>query len=273
MITRRRWLSPWKLGVVLSVVLGWWVLSVAGQETEATVSAYGFELSCSAGVSEGSTLACTLSNTTDEEAEWPVVGILHLSSDASRALVVRSPTDVAFGTLADSPSIEQDVWWIGDVLVGYSRFDWDGKATASSETDTADSRTVNITVTDGHRLGACRGVSMWQLAPNGSRGVGFLYDNRTKVTIPESDSKSTDATLSELVVFAGGQGTVLSLPVLASHDVSVNYEVTEFTVTPTASYKPASIDVAVAESSESLSVDNGQESQAIVTPISEIPQR
>ena len=272
MITRRRWLSPWKLGVVLSVVLGWWVLSVAGQETEATVSAYGFELSCSAGVSEGSTLACTLSNTTDEEAEWPVVGILHLSSDASRALVVGSPTDVAFGTLADSPSIEQDVWWIGDVLVGYSRFDWDGKATASSETDTADSRTVNITVTDDTAWEPAEAFYV-ALAPNGSRGVGFLYDNRTKVTIPESDSKSTDATLSELVVFAGGQGTVLSLPVLASHDVSVNYEVTEFTVTPTASYKPASIDVAVAESSESLSVDNGQESQAIVTPISEIPQR
>ena len=259
-MTRRRWLSLWKLGVVLSVVLGWWVLSVAGQETEATVSAYGFELSCSAGVSEGSTLACTLSNTTDEEAEWPVVGVLHLSSDAGRALVVGSPTDVAFGTLADSPSIEQDVWWIGDVLVGYSRFDWDGKAAASSETDTADSRTVNITVTDDTAWEPAEAFYV-ALAPNGSRGVGFLYDNRAKVTIAESDSKSTDATLSELVVSAGG-ATVLS-PVPASNEVGVSYEVTELTVTPTASYKPSSIDVAVAGSSESLSVDNGQESQAI----------
>ena len=76
---------------------------VSAQQRGATVTAYGFELSCDANVSEGSTLACTLSNTSDEAADWPTVGIVHLSSDDDRALVVGSPVDVAFGVLEGSP--------------------------------------------------------------------------------------------------------------------------------------------------------------------------
>ena len=83
------------LTVGLGVVMSWSVLSIVhGQESTVSVEAYGFDLSCATSVAEGSTLDCTLSNTTDADAPWPVVGIVHLSSDADRALVVGSPIDV-----------------------------------------------------------------------------------------------------------------------------------------------------------------------------------
>ena len=249
------------LTVGLGVVMSWSVLSIVhGQESSVSVEAYGFDLSCATSVAEGSTLVCTLSNTTDADAPWPVVGIVHLSSDTDRALVVGSLIDVEFGTLVGGPDVESDVWWIGDVVVGYSRFDWDGEATASSETETTDSRTVNIAVNDDSAWEEAEAFYV-SLAPNGSRGVGFLYDNRAEIAIPQSDSKSTDATLSGLVVSAGDTPTVLSSPVMTSVDVSVGYSVTELTVTPTASYQPSSITVSGA--GRALSIDSGEESWAI----------
>ena len=235
---------------------------VSAQQPGATVTAYGFELSCDANVSEGSTLACTLSNTSDEAADWPTVGILHLSSDDDRALVVGSPVDVAFGALEGSPETEDDVWWIGDVLVGYSRFDWDGQATASSESETTDSRTVNIVVANDTAWEQAESFYV-ALAPSGARGVGFLYDHRHKVTIPQSDSKSSDATLASLVISAGGTTTDLTPPP-SRHSLTAEYTTTELTVAPTATYKPSGISVAVdSGAAYSFAAESGDETRAI----------
>ena len=236
--------------------------AVSAQDPRATVTAYGFELSCDANVSEGSTLACTLSNTSDEAADWPAVGIVHLSSDDDRALVVGSPVDVAFGVLEGSPETEDDVWWIGDVLVGYSRFDWDGQATASSESGTTDSRTVNIVVADDTAWEQAESFYV-ALAPSGARGVGFLYDSRQKITIPQSDSKSSDATLASLVISAGGTTTELTTPP-SRHSLMVDYTITELTVAPTATYEPSGISVAVdSGAAYSFAAQSGDETRAI----------
>ena len=235
---------------------------VSAQQPGATVTAYGFELSCDANVSEGSTLACTLSNTSDEAADWPTVGILHLSSDDDRALVVGSPVDVAFGALEGAPETEDDVWWIGDVLVGYSRFDWDGQATASSESETTDSRTVNIVVANDTAWETAESFYV-ALAPSGARGVGFLYDHRHKVTIPQSDSKSSDATLASLAISAGGTTTDLTPPP-SRHSLTAEYTTTELTVAPTATYKPSGISVAVdSGAAYSFAAETGDETRAI----------
>ena len=235
---------------------------VSAQQRGATVTAYGFELSCDANVSEGSTLACTLSNTSDEAADWPTVGIVHLSSDDDRALVVGSPVDVAFGALEGAPETEDDVWWIGDVLVGYSRFDWDGQATASSESETTDSRTVNIVVADDTAWETAESFYV-ALAPSGARGVGFLYDHRQKITIPQSDSKSSDATLASLVISAGGTTTELTPPP-SRHSLTAEYTTTELTVAPTATYKPSGISVAVdSGAAYSFAAESGDETRAI----------
>ena len=257
---------PWKRAVGWAAVaaLGAGLVSsvVSAQLPRATVTAYGFELSCDESVSEGSTLVCTLSNTSDEAADWPTVGIVHLSSDDDRALVVGSPVDVAFGALEGGPETEDDVWWIGDVLVGYSRFDWDGQAMASSGSETTDSRTVNIVVADDTAWEEAESFYV-ALAPSGARGVGFLYDHRQKVTIGRSDSKSGDATLASLVISAGGTTTDLTPPPI-SHRLMAEYTTTELTVAPTATYKPSGISVAVdSGAAYSFAAQSGDETRAI----------
>ena len=260
---RGRLRSRW---VVLAVLVGvaLLVLNVASaQQGSVRVEAYGFELSCDATAFEGSTLACTLSNTGDEAADWPTVGIVHLSSDADRALVVGAPIDVQFGTLAGSPDTEQDVSWIGDELVGFSRFDWDGQAAAGG--DAGDSRTVNITVIDDTAWEPAESFYV-SLAPSGSRGAGLLYDNRARVTVSASDTKSGDATLSSLEISAGGIGDSGSLSVpLARRDLSVPYATTTLTLTPTAVQSPSGIAVAVTSSSHSgsFSAQDGEETELI----------
>ena len=262
MAVSRRWRRAVSWAAVAALGAGLVSSVVLAQQRGATVTAYGFELSCDANVSEGSTLACTLSNTSDEAADWPAVGIVHLSSDDDRALVVGSPVDVAFGVLEGSPETEDDVWWIGDVLVGYSRFDWDGQATASSESGTTDSRTVNIVVADDTAWEQAESFYV-ALAPSGARGVGFLYDSRQKVTIPQSDSKSSDATLASLVISAGGTTTKLTPPP-SRHSLTAEYTTTELTVAPTATYKPSGISVAVdSGAAYSFAAESGDETRAI----------
>ena len=262
MAMSRRWRRAVGWAAVAALGAGLVSSVVSAQQRGATVTAYGFELSCDANVSEGSTLACTLSNTSDEAADWPAVGIVHLSSDDDRALVVGSPVDVAFGALEGSPETEDDVWWIGDVLVGYSRFDWDGQATASSESETTDSRTVNIVVADDTAWEQAESFYV-ALAPSGARGVGFLYDSRQKITIPQSDSKSSDATLASLVISAGGTTTKLTPPP-SRHSLTAEYTTTELTVAPTATYKPSGISVAVdSGAAYSFAAESGDETRAI----------
>ena len=262
MAMSQRWRRAVSWAAVAALGAGLAATVVSAQQRGATVTAYGFELSCDANVSEGSTLACTLSNTSDEAADWPAVGIVHLSSDDDRALVVGSPVDVAFGALEGSPETEDDVWWIGDVLVGYSRFDWDGQATASSESETTDSRTVNIVVADDTAWEQAESFYV-ALAPSGARGVGFLYDSRQKITIPQSDSKSSDATLASLVISAGGTTTKLTPPP-SRHSLTAEYTTTELTVAPTATYKPSGISVAVdSGAAYSFAAESGDETRAI----------
>ena len=262
--TPNRRLLKLAVPVGVGLVLWWMFAVVLAQEPAATVENYGFRLSCDTSVSEGSTLACTLTNTTDTAAEWPVVGIIHLSNDADRALVVGEPVDVAFGSLTSSPDIEDGVWWIGDVLVGYSRFDWSGQAAASSDSETTDTRTVNITAVDDTAWEESESFYI-TLGPNATRGVGFLYDNRQQVTIDQSDSKRTDATLDSLTITAGTSTTNLSAPVATSRSMSLGYTTTEMSITPTATYKPSSISVAVTAGgvASSFTTGDGQESKAI----------
>ena len=153
----------------------------------------GFDLSCPASANEGGTVACTLTNTGDEAKDWPVVGILHLSSDANRALVRGSPLDLQLETPAPASGIGGGLWWIGDVLVAYSRFDWGGEASAQA------SRTVSIIIENDDDYEG-EEIFYVSLAPNRSRGVGFLYTNRQAITISASDTKSSDADLSDLKI-------------------------------------------------------------------------
>ena len=259
---KRRWVLAVSLAGVAALGAGLLSSFASAQLPRATVTAYGFEFSCDATTSEGSTLACTLSNTADEAADWPTVAIVHLSSDDDRALVVGAPVDVAFGELERSPETEDDVWWIGDVLVGYSRFDWVGQATASSESETTDSRTVNIVVADDTAWEQAESFYV-ALAPSEARGVGFLYDSRQKITIGQSDSKSSDATLTSLEISAGGTTTEQSPPLLRP-SLDVDYTTTEFTLVPTATYKPSGISVAVGSGAGySFEAESGEQTRAI----------
>ena len=101
------------------------------------------------------------------------------------------------------------------------------------------------------------------LAPSGARGVGFLYDSRQKITIPQSDSKSSDATLASLVISAGGTTTDLTPPP-SRHSLTAEYTTTELTVAPTATYKPSGISVAVdSGAAYSFAAESGDETRAI----------
>ena len=112
------------IGVAACVTTGV-TLAVAGaQDDEATASTTGFTLTCPVSVAEGATLACTLENVGSDVLDWPVVALVHRSDDNERALVTGSPVDVTFGTLDPTAETESGVWWVGDVLLGYSRFDW-----------------------------------------------------------------------------------------------------------------------------------------------------
>ena len=258
-----RWTA---LAIALGLVVLWLAIEVASaQQQTVSVEAYGFELECDTNALEGSTLECTLSNTGDAPAEWPTVAIVHLSSDSNRALVVGAPIDVAFGVLEGTPDTEEDVWWIGDVLVGYSRFHWSGEAAAASDSDENDSRTVNISIVDDTAWESEESFYV-SLAPSGSRGAGFLYDNRAGISIPPSDAKSSDATLSSLEISAAGLADDGGLGVpLPRRALNVPYGTTDLTLTPSAVYKPAGIEVSTSSLgfSSKFPIPDSEETQAI----------
>ena len=207
----------------------------AGSDSSIAVTEGDFTLSCSTNtVAEGGTLTCTLANTSAEAKPWPVVAIMHLSTDEDRALVRGSPVDVAFGARSPSAELDNGAWWIGETLVGYSRFDWPGEAgadpshtttTASTPTHT---RTVSIVANQDDLVEGSEAFYV-ALGPDGSRGVGLLYNNRQRATITEDDAASSDNSLSSLKATAG-RDRILS-PTRASQTVAVGYEVTEATLT------------------------------------------
>ena len=147
---------------------GVFVTAALAHGAETLVQLDGFDLSCPASVNEGGTLSCTLTNTSAGAKNWPVVGILHLSSDANRALVRGSPLDLQLATPDPSSDIDGGLWWIGSELIAYSRFDWEGEASAQA------SRTVSITIQDDDDYEG-EEIFYVSLAASGSRGNGFLY--------------------------------------------------------------------------------------------------
>ena len=251
------------LGVPLA--LGTALLNSSRTDTPAaTVTVDGFTLTCSSSATEGSTLTCTLANTNDAAAEWPVVGLLHRSSDSDRALVRGSPLDVEFGTLDPSATIDGSVWYQGDLLIAYSRFDWGGMAAAADETGS--SRTVSISVLDDSN-DESRERFYVSLAPDGSKGVGILNSAAVAVFVDDNDDQSTDASLSDLRISAPSGGLSLSFAsdVLA-YRASVGYEVTEVTVAADAARSAASVTVdgtALAREEGSSAISLGPGSTAI----------
>ena len=230
---------------------GVFFISALAQGAEKHVQLDGFDLSCPAFVNEGGTVACTLTNSGTEAKNWPVVGILHLSSDANRALVRGSPLDLQLATPDPSSEIDGGLWWIGSVLIAYSRFDWEGEASTQA------SRTVSITIQDDDDYEGDE-IFYVSLAASGSRGVGFLYTNRQSITISASDSASSDAQLKALEISADtGQMSLDFSSDTTSYAATVAYEVTEAVVTPVANHKRGTVTV------DGKRVDSGEGSNAV----------
>ena len=237
--------------VVLSAVSGVFFISALAHGAEKRVHLDEFDLSCPASVNEGGTAACTLKYSGTEAKNWPVAGILHLSSDANRALVRGSPLDLQLATPDPSSEIDGGLWWIGSVLIAYSRFDWEGEASTQA------SRTVYITIQDDDDYEG-EEVFYVSLAASGSRGVGFLYTNRQAITISASDSKSSDAQLQELAIMTDAGEVPLNFAAgTISYAATVAYRATEAVVTPVANHKRATITV------NGTRVESGEASRAV----------
>ena len=193
-----------------------------------------FELYCPvSAAAEGTTLTCSLANAGTQAQPWPVVGLLHLSTDADRAIVRR---DVTLSIPGTNPN--NGLWWIGRTLVGYSRFDWSGTAAVGSTRDVA----IDIVDDDDYEPAERFHLG---LAADGSRNVGALVDAAVAIDIDESDAKSGDATLADLEATAPG-GEALPLGFAAdqtTYDVEVDYGVTEVVVRPTPGHARAAVSV------------------------------
>ena len=270
-------LGRWAVAAVLAAGIGLLVLGgVAGSDSSVTVTHDDFELTCPSGtVDEGSTLTCTLKNTAAEAKPWPVVAILHLSTDGDRALVRGTSIDVTLGTPSPSATTEGGVTWIGDTLVGWSRFDWSGSAGADPTQTTVpqgapgNSRTVTIVAAHD---GIDEEIEKFYVAlgPDGSRGVGLLYNNKASVTLTDDDNPSTDTSLSSLTLSAGQSRTLSTTQ--ATQSQTVAYEVTEATLTAAAargttmemraSFDGRSLDLD-GRGGTSIEVIDGQESAAV----------
>ncbi len=202
-----------------------------------TVAFDGFEVSCPATMTEGQSYQCSVGNTAASEAEWPTVGLMHSSEDANRALVVGSPLDVAWGAPLASSSVVSTNWWIGAELIGFSRFDETGKASANQ------SRSFTVVVADDERYEPAETFYVGMIA-SGSKNMTAMFNNKAAVTIAASDSLSDDSSLSELRLShaAGGIALVLSEGV-TTYSVTVLYDVTELVAVPVASDSGASVAV------------------------------
>ena len=207
----------------------------ASSDSSITVTRGDFTLTCPTNtVAEGGTLECTLANTSPEARPWPVVAIMHLSTDEDHALVRGTLIDAAFGARSPAAQLDNGAWWIGETLVGYSRFDWPGTAGADPAATTttaatpAHSRTVSVVANQDDLLEGSEAFYV-ALGPDGSRGVGLLYNNRHRVTITDNDAASSDISLSSLKLTAARNHTLSATQ--ASQTVTVAYRVTEATLT------------------------------------------
>ena len=205
-----------------------------------------FLLECPTEMAEGETHECSLSNTADGERSWPVVGLLHSSGDSDRALVAGDPVDVAFCTVAVAPcagnrvtgsDVETSNWWLADDLIGYSRFDWSGKASAGQE------RSVFVSIVDDDEYEPQQAFYLGMTA-SGSDNISALHNNASKIVVSRSDSASRDASLSGLRLLAGAEPVDYGFsPTTYSYSVDVPYRATELVVVPVASHGRASVAV------------------------------
>ena len=217
--------------------------NVTGDVTASVTDAAGFTLSCGSTVAEDATLTCTLSNPGSSATPWPGVAIFHLSEDADRALVRGGDVDVEFDTLTPAAStafdqeLEGGVWWVGRVLVAYERFDWSGNAAASA------SRSIPIMALDDELHEGDEQFYI-TLTPDGTRNATALYYDTHKqtITVTDTDTAGTDTSLASLDVRAPGAASALSTTLSGtSYTASVDYEVSEVVVTPTATHHAATI--------------------------------
>ena len=270
------------VGAVLVVGIGFLFVAAVGDST-ITVTQGDFTLTCPSGtVAEGASLSCTLTNGSAEAKPWPVVAILHLSSDEDRALVRGTSIDVTLGTPSPAATIDGGVTWIGDTLVGYSRFDWSGDAGADPTRTTTSSGTSTTAGTPGNSRTVTINASQDSLdedtekfyialGPDGSKGVGLLYNNKTSVSLTDDDGPSTDESLSSLTLFAGQSFTLSATE--ASQSQTVAYKVTEATLTAAATHDKATMTMSASFNSTDLDLDgrggtsidvlSGQESAAV----------
>ena len=203
-----------------------------------------FLLECPTEMAEGETHECSLSNTADGERSWPVVGLLHSSGDSDRALVAGDPVDVAFCTVAVAPcagnrvtdsDVETSNWWLADDLIGYSRFDWSGKASAGQE------RSFFVSIVDDDEYEPQQAFYLGMTA-SGSGNISALHNNASKIVVSRSDSAGRDASLSELRLLAGAEPVDYGFsPTTYSYSVDVPYRATELVVVPVASHGRASV--------------------------------
>ena len=266
--------------------------AVSESDSSFTVTQGSFTLSCPQNtLAEGATLTCTLANTSGEAKPWPVVAIMHLSTDTDRALVVGSQIDVDFGTRSPAADLDNGAWWIGSTLVGYSRFDWTGRATADPTATTTTTvagatttteagatttttttvagatttttvaaqpghtRTVSIRATDDSRKES-REKFYVALGPDASRGVGILFNNKHAVTVTDNDSASSDKSLSSFKATAGGSDTVLTTTA-GSQTITVGYQVTEATLTAEVAHDRATMSMTATHGGNSVAVGAG----------------
>ena len=167
------------------------------------------------------------------------------------AQVRGAPLDVSLDRDGYGMRSDGGLWWIGSVLVGYWRFDCTGRADAGA------SRTFHLSIHDDDDY---EGTERFYVAlgPDGSRGVGFLYEHRDAVVIPLNDARSADASLSRLsFATAAGEQSFDLAPEERSYGVQVGYGVTEAVVTPVPGHKRATVTVA------GVPVEKGRGSAAV----------
>ena len=207
-----------------------------------------FRLLCPSEMAEGGTYACSLSNTADGDSAWPVVGLLHSSGDSGRALVAGRPADAGFCTATAAPckdnlvtgdDLEAGNWWVGHELVGYSRFAWSGDAGPEQ------TRRFFVSIVDDDEYEP-QEVLYIGVTARERRNINIpaLYSNKAEITVSRSDDQSSDASLSELRLLAGGEPVDLGFSATTySYSVNVPYRATELVVVPVPSHPRAAVSV------------------------------
>ena len=168
------------------------------------VKADGFTLVCPSSIAEGSNISCALTNTNSTSEDWPVVAIIHSSSDGdSRALLAedtRIPeSNPSFGIdvrLSDvqTPARENYNYGYGELFsggsrsvyttYGYQKFDWSGQGAASA------TRSVVIQTMADDEVESAE-IFYIAVAPSGHTDLSRLVDNKAPIIIGRKDTPDT----------------------------------------------------------------------------------